>query len=145
MHALVGTWRLVEWIVTLDGRPGARPFGGNATGLLTYTGDGRMWAALMRTDRPRLGSTTLAGASAEARAFAAAGYLSYAGTYEVEGDVVHHHVEVSLFPDWIGGVQERHIGWQDGDLVLASAGTITEDGITAANRLRWKRITGGPA
>ena len=145
MHALVGTWRLVEWTVTIHGRPAAQPFGGHATGLLTYTADGRMWATLMREGRPPLGSTTLAAATPSARAAAAAGYLSYAGTYVVEGAVVRHLVEVSLFPDWIGGVQVRHISWEDDDLVLASADTVTRDGAEAANRLRWRRITGGQA
>jgi len=145
MHSLIGTWRLVEWTVTLDGTPAAKPFGGDPTGLLTYTGDGRIWATLMRSDRPRMNTTTLAAADVEARAAAAAGYLAYAGTYRVDGDVVDHSVEVSLFPDWIGGVQRRYITWQDGDLVLNSAGTTTRDGKEAVNRLRWRRITGGSA
>lgn len=33
--------------------------------------------------------------------------MSYAGTYDVEGDVISHHVELSLFPNWEGGVQRR--------------------------------------
>ena len=143
MHDLIGTWRLVEWTLTLDGEPAAKPFGGVATGILMYTATGRMSATLMRTDRPELGSTTLASATVEQRAAAASGYLAYAGSYEVVDDEVHHHVEVSLFPDWVGGVQRRRVSWQDGDLVLSSVGTVTRDGKQAANRLRWRRIAGG--
>ncbi|MDJ0960126.1 MAG: lipocalin-like domain-containing protein [Acidimicrobiia bacterium] len=143
MQSLIGTWRLVEWTLTLDGVPAAKPFGGNPTGLLTYADDGRMSATLMRTDRPSLGSTTLAAAKEAQRAAAAAGYVAYAGTYEIVGDEVHHRVEVSLFPDWVGGVQQRRMAWQDGDLVLSSVGTVTRDGKTAVNRLRWRRIAGG--
>ena len=87
---------------------------------------------------------TLAAAPVADRAEAAAGYLAYAGTYEVRGEVVNHHVEVSLFPNWVGGVQQRLISWEDGDLVLRSIGTETRDGKTAVNRLQWRRITGGP-
>ena len=141
MSSLVGTWRLVEWAVTRDGVPAPKPFGGTPTGLLTYTADGRMSATLMRTDRPDLGSATLASATVEQRATAAAGYLAYAGTYRIDGDRVRHVVEVSLFPDWVGGMQERQIDWEDGDLVL-SADTPTPDGHEESNRLRWRRVTG---
>jgi hypothetical protein len=143
MDELIGTWRLVEWTFTLDGERAAKPFGGNPTGILMYARGGRVSATLMRTDRPRLGSTTFAAANAEQRAAAASGYLAYAGSYEIVDDQVHHHVEVSLFPDWVGGVQRRRISWQDGDLVLSSVGTVTQDGREAVNRLRWRRIAGG--
>lgn len=143
MDDFVGTWRLVEWTLTLDGVPAAKPFGGAPVGLLTYTADGRMCATLSRSDRPQLDAPTLAAAPVSDRAEAAAGYLAYAGTYEVHGDVVNHHVEVSLFPNWVGGVQQRLVAWEDGDLVLSSVGTATRDGRTAVNRLQWRRITGG--
>jgi hypothetical protein len=96
----------------------------------------------MRPDRADLDTATLAAATVEQRAAAAAGYLAYAGTYRLDGDTVHHHVEVSLFPDWLGGVQTRLVSWEDGDLVLRSTGTTTRDGKQAVNRLRWRRITG---
>ena len=89
------------------------------------------------------GSSPTRCADARRSAEAAAGYLAYAGTYEVHGDVVNHHVEVSLFPNWVGGVQQRLVAWEDGDLVLSSVGTATRDGRTAVNRLHWRRITGG--
>ena len=57
-NELVGTWRLVDWTFCVDGSRERRPFGGNATGLLTYTPDGRMWAALMRKDRPDVPTRT---------------------------------------------------------------------------------------
>ncbi|MEX0756893.1 MAG: lipocalin-like domain-containing protein, partial [Acidimicrobiia bacterium] len=89
MESLVGTWRLVDWTASVDDTV-TRPFGGRAEGILTYTEDGRMWATLQRQDRALLGSGTLAAATAEQRAVAAAGYLSYAGTYTVDGDRVIH-------------------------------------------------------
>ncbi|MGQ0655294.1 MAG: lipocalin-like domain-containing protein [Betaproteobacteria bacterium] len=33
---------------------------------------------------------------------AALHFNSYGGRYSIEGDRVHHDVEVALFPDWIG-------------------------------------------
>jgi hypothetical protein len=138
MPSLVGTWRLVDWTASIDGVE-KRPFGGRAEGLLTYTDDGWMWATLQRIGRDPLGTGTLAAATAEQRASAAAGYLSYAGRYTFDGDRVHHHVEVSLFPDWVGDDQERLIDWIDGDLVLSTPPTTSATGREVIQRLRWRR------
>jgi hypothetical protein len=153
MHELIGTWRLVEWTAQIGDDPPVRPFGGDPVGLLTYTSDRRMWATLMRRRRPALGVRTLAEAPAEGRAQAAAGYVGYAGTFEVDGeagshDVVIHHVEVSLFPDWVGGEQRRLVRWianEAGghDLELSTPPEATRDGRMVVNRLRWRRIGAG--
>jgi len=143
MHDLVGTWRLVDWTVTMSNGRVTRPFGGRATGLITYTSAGRMVASLMKTDRDAMGTRTFNEATAPERASAAGGYLTYAGSYEILGDQVHHHVELSLFPDWVGGTQVRDIEWSrndDGtcDLDLLDSGTGTDR--QAVMRLRWHRI-----
>lgn len=139
MRELKGTWHLVEWTVTVDDTV-TRPFGGQAEGLLTYTDDGRMWATLQRKNRRPLGTGTLAAATAEERAAAAAGYLAYAGRYTLDDGRVTHHVEVSLFPDWVGDDQIRQVGWTDeGDLVLSTLPAKTAAGRTVINRLRWRK------
>jgi hypothetical protein len=139
MRELQGTWHLVDWTVTVDDTV-TRPFGGQAEGLLTYTDDGRMWATLQRRDRPLLRTGTLAAATAEQRAAAAAGYLAYAGRYTLHDGQVTHHVEVSLFPDWVGDDQLRQVTWtDDGDLVLSTLPEKTAAGRTVINRLRWRR------
>lgn len=145
MDDLIGTWRLVEWTVQIGDAPSQRPFGGDPVGLLTYTPEGRMWATLMRRTRPRLGTHTLAGASPAGRAEAAASYVGYAGTFEADDEAVTHHVEVSLFPDWVGGEQRRLVRWiatERGrpDLELSTPPEPTRDGRTVVNRLRWRRI-----
>jgi hypothetical protein len=144
MHELIGSWKLIDWTVEMEGGRVVKPFRGRATGVLTYTDEGRMVASLMRTDREPIGTRSFAEAKALERASAAAGYLSYAGTYEILGDEVHHHVDLSLFPDWVGGTQVRHIEWitnDDGsiDLELSTAHEPLER--SAVNRLRWHRIT----
>jgi hypothetical protein len=147
MDDLIGTWRLVEWTVHIGDDAPEHPFGGDPVGLITYTPDGRMWATLMRRRRPGLGTHTLAGAASAARAEAAAGYVGYAGTFEIDGEGVTHHVEVSLFPDWVGGEQRRLVRWlavEQGppDLELSTPPEPTRDGRTVVNRLRWRRIDG---
>jgi hypothetical protein len=138
MNDLVGTWRLVEWTASVDGTV-TRPMGGNVEGLLTYTADGHMWATLQRKDRQLLDTGTLAAATAAQRAAAAAGYLSYAGRYTLNRGSVTHHVEVSLFPDWVGDDQLRLIDWIEGDLVLSTPPETSHSGRTIVNRLRWTR------
>jgi len=143
MHDLIGTWRLIDWTVTMRNGRVTRPFGGKAAGLITYTTAGRMAASLMRSDREQIGTRTFNEATALERASAASGYLTYAGSYEILGDQVHHHVELALFPDWVGGTQVRTIEWSpndDGtyDLDLLDLGTGTDR--QAVMRLRWHRI-----
>jgi len=140
---LVGSWRLVDWTVTVGDRS-RRPWSGKATGLLTYTEDGRMWAALMATDRPHIPTKTLSAAPPHIRASAASGFVTYAGSYSVDGDDVVHHVEVSLLPNWVGTDERRHVGWVetgDGlDLELTTPPTETDGGRVAVQRLQWTRI-----
>ena len=145
-HDLVGTWRLVDWTVTV-GERSRRPWRGKATGLLTYTEDGRMWAALMATDRPDVPTKTLSAAPPKIRAATASGFVTYAGSYTVDGDDVVHHVEVSLFPNWVGTDERRHIGWVESDngtdLELTTPPTDTDGGRVAVQRLLWTRVKPG--
>ena len=102
-----------------------------------------MTASLMRENRTNLDTSSFAGAESKNRATAAAGYISYAGSYEIVGDEVHHDVELSLFPDWVGDIQTRTIGWDtedDGTTVLVLSYIQPNNGRTATNTLRWHRI-----
>jgi hypothetical protein len=82
-------------------------------------------------------------ASVDEKAGAYASMMSYSGRYEVEGSVVRHHVTLSLFPNWAGGVQSRQIErFADDELVLiARLENSTPEARTS--RLVWKR--GGAA
>ena len=143
---LVGSWRLVDWTVTVGERT-RRPWGGKATGLLTYTSDGRMWAALMATDRPEVPTRTLSAAPPGMRAAAASGFVTYAGSYSLDGEDVIHHVEVSLLPNYVGNDERRHIDWIETDngfdLELTTPPTETGSGRVLVERLHWTRIPPG--
>jgi hypothetical protein len=144
MHNLIGSWKLINWSVEMQGGRVVKPFRGRATGILTYTDEGRMVASLMKIDREPIGTRSFAEAKALERASAAAGYLSYAGTYEIIGDEVYHHVDLSLFPDWVGGTQIRHIEWitnEDGTIDLELSTAHAPEERSAVNKLRWHRIT----
>ena len=102
-----------------------------------------MMASLMRKDRDMLDTSSFAGAEALNRAGAAAGYISYAGSYEIVGNEVHHDVELSLFPDWVGATQSRRIEWveePDGRTALQLSYVQPGAGKNATNTLLWHRI-----
>src|SRR5262245_53322090 len=105
----VGTWRLIAHESrTADGCV-RYPFGRDAQGYLTYMADGYMSVAIMGTHRPRFHSANdLTEGTSEEQLDACKRYLSYAGTYILgEDSTILHHVDVSLFPNSRGGVQER--------------------------------------
>jgi hypothetical protein len=65
--------------------------------------------------------------------------LAYGGRYEVDGDVIIHKVDISMFPNWKGGVQKRQLAVNaDGTLTLSAR---LEEGTPQARtaRLVWRR------
>lgn len=141
---LVGTWRLVSMEVREASGGASHPFGRDAVGYLLYSADGYMSGAIMAAGRPAFAEDGVLGGSAEERAGAAATYISYAGRYEVRGDRVAHHVEVSLFPNWVGGTQERFCGFV-GDRLALSTGPMVVAGAERRVHLVWERAAGGTA
>ena len=136
--SVVGTWRLKLWETrTADGRV-AYPLGRDAVGYLIYTAGGYMTVTMMRIDRPAFASDDLLGGTLEEQAMAAASYVTYCGRYEIRNGLVIHHVELSLFPNWVGSTQVRFAG------VAADELTITTEplaiGGETVNRLVWERI-----
>ena len=93
----------------------------------------------MRPDREPFSSGDLLGGSDDEKARAAEGYVSYCGRYEYHGDSVVHHVELSLFPNWIGGIQERSVDLSENRLTLR-ARPLVIGGVEQATRLVWERV-----
>jgi hypothetical protein len=86
------------------------PFGERAAGMLLYAPDGAMAAVVGRSDQPPLEMDLLAGTVEAADRDLAAAFRSaygFAGTFVVEGDIVHHHILVSTVPNWVGTEQVR--------------------------------------
>jgi hypothetical protein len=138
-HPLQGTWRLVSWQNRSADGEVTYPLGPDAVGYLTYTADGYVFVALMRADRAAFAAGDLLGGSPEERAAAAAGYISYAGTFEVRAERVIHHVLASLFPNWVGTEQERFVRWEGERLILSTAPTVFA-GRQQTGHLVWERV-----
>jgi hypothetical protein len=134
---LAGAWSLVSYeALGADGSVG-HPMGRRVAGLLAYTPDGFMSVQIMSADRRPWGRP---GTDAD-RADAAAGYLAYAGRYEIDEDAatVVHHVAVSLVPNWVGSAQRRSIALSGDGLELTGAPTVI-DGERRTPRLSWRRL-----
>lgn len=137
-RSLVGTWRLRSY--RLIGSRGRErfPYGEDATGYILYGHDGYMAVAIMSSGRtPFAGSDILRRTTPEA-AEATRTYLSYSGRYEVLEDRVLHHVEVALFPNWSGTVQERYFRL-DGDMLELSTAPLLLERPQPRAYLVWQR------
>ncbi len=136
--SVVGTWRLVSCeLRTADGQV-SYPFGEDALGYIMYTAEGRMGVILAAADRPQFASGDILGGRTEEVVAAAKSFTSYFGTYELRGDRVVHHIEVSFFPNWIGVDQERVFEF-DGDRLLLSTPPTLIQGAQRTAHLIWER------
>jgi hypothetical protein len=140
--ALIGAWRLVSYEATdIETGQVVEPFGPRPRGLITYGRDGHMSAQIMRIGRPEFRHGRLEEGLPQELAAAAAGYLAYAGTFEVpSADTVVHRVELSLFPNWVGGAQTR-IAHLDGRVLrLSLPGSTRIWGAVRTGVLIWERV-----
>ena len=136
-EGLAGRWRLLSWPARTAAGDVTYPFGERPQGSVVYTGWVDERRSRLRGSRGpghrRCRRRQRRGAR---RAFST--YLSYCGTYEVEGDVVVHHIEMSLFPNWVGGEQRRQFEPSDDKLVLRTP-PLETGGDVIVNEFRWIR------
>ena len=119
---LLGTWKLVSCVGHWsDGRI-TYPYGSNPAGLLVYDADSNFSAQIQDQDRPLFESGNLLKGAPEEIKAAFEGYVAYYGTYEVdEADgSLTHHVQGSLFPNWVGVDQKRLFEFSDNRLLLTT-------------------------
>lgn len=136
--SVVGTWRLKRWETHHpDGRI-SWPLGPDAVGYLFYTPEGSMSVAMMRRDRAAFASEDLLGGTPEEKAAAASSYVTYCGRYEVRDGAVIHHVELSLYPNWVG-VDQVRFATVEGDELTITTQPLQIGGATV-NQLVWKRV-----
>lgn len=135
----IGTWVLVSCEHRLDDGSKTYPLGPRTKGLLVYTAEGYMTGALMDPDRKSFKKGDLFGGTDEEKAMAATGYVHYAGKFEVEPTRVLHHVEISLFPNWVGSIQQRFYRFYDGDKLDLHTNVFVSQGVRQSAHLIWRR------
>ena len=138
-NPLIGTWRLISWEnrSTSDGKV-SYPLGEDATGYIMYNKDGYMFVAIMAPHRLKFATDDLLSATKEEEAQAEESYVSYCGRYEFLGERVVHRVELSLFPNWVGGDQERLVDLRGNRLTLSTRPLLLR-GIQQSAHLIWER------
>jgi hypothetical protein len=134
--ALLGAWQLETFVIESAGNIEKPRFGTDPVGYLIYTPSGRMSATLMAAHRAKLAAPNGA-TSTDAELTESLGqFLSYAGRYEVRGDHVFHHVEVSVFTNLVGTTLERRFDLSAEKLTIR---TLPPEIWGTSNRLIWRR------
>jgi hypothetical protein len=68
-------------------------------------------------------------------------FIAYSGTFRIEGGDVVHSVTMSLFPNWIGTAQRRHVALANGGRLLTlSADPFLLRGRLSSQALVWERV-----
>lgn len=135
----IGTWKLVSYEVRRADGHVTYPWGNSPQGRLIYTGDGYVSVAMMGSDRKAFASTEIKHGTEEEKVAAVDSYISYSGTYEVKGSKVIHHVEISLFPNWVGKEQVRNFAF-DGRRLMLSTDPAKGDEKRKTGHLIWERV-----
>jgi Lipocalin-like domain len=141
--ALVGAWRLVSWENRAADGQITHPMGTDVLGYLLYTLDRRFSVLISRADRPPFGAGDLLAGTTEEQAQAVEGFVAYGGRYSFHGDRVIHHVELSLFPNWVSSDQQRWVELA-GDRLTLSASPLLLAGKQQVPRLVWERVDPWP-
>jgi len=138
----VGTWKLVSWeMQRSDGKVIEPILGRDAVAWVMFDANGRMCAQLMRQDRPNFSTNDMRRGTPEEVKAAYEGYIAYCGTYTVneeEGYLVTH-VELSLFPNWLGTDQKRFFEFSEDRMTLMPPPTVVA-GQQVISRLTWERL-----
>jgi Lipocalin-like domain len=140
-NPLTGDWRLRTWVSEGDDGSVVLPLGASPVGILVYSPDGTMITTIAPPGRPNLSSTDpLQGGPDEERLRAAETFIAYSGTYAYDGTDVVHTVVMSMYPNWVGTLQVRHVRLSDDGAILElSTDPFTLSGRRSVQRLTWVR------
>lgn len=139
---LIGRWNLVSFEEG-SGESTAYPLGRDATGQIEYDAAGHMAVQIMKAHRPLFASGDQGVGTMDEMSAALGGYVAYSGTYSVDetARVVTHSLTMSLFPNWVGTEQRRHVVC-DGDQLTLTTPPMPFSRQTRVFRAVWRRVSG---
>ena len=120
-NPLLGAWKLKSLETRASDGSVSYPWGKEVLDYVIFSPEGYFCVAIMNANRKKFSSQDMKGGTVEDRANAADSYLSYCGPYGIERDKFRVKVEVSLFPNWIGGIQERNFKIEGKTLFVSTA------------------------
>jgi hypothetical protein len=115
---LIGAYRVVAMEHYTDDGEIGRPYGDHPKGYIIYTAEGCMSALLMLPERPNFAAGDILAATEAERVAAFTTFSSFAGRYEIVGDQIIHHLDVTSYPNWTGTDQVRNFDLTDTHLTL---------------------------
>lgn len=135
---LVTTWVLISFELRKESGETTYPFGKDVAGRIIYASSGYFSAQLMRKNRPLFESEDQMQGSVEEVMENFKGVISYFGSFTIDKNIVTHHVEESLFPNWKGLSMKRFAKLDNGLLELSTEPT-TWHGENSIGVLIWKK------
>jgi hypothetical protein len=138
-NPLLGTWKLQSF-TTEDPDTGEQiePYGAHPSGYLSYSADRRMYVIIVGEGREPPTGVVPTGAEMVALF---SGMAAYAGSYTIQGDEVHHHVDVSWIEAWTGTTQVRRFRIEGSALHIRSvAAPDPADGRISSSTLVWTKV-----
>jgi hypothetical protein len=137
-NQIAGRWRIVSWHQVYDDGRRVYPFGQALDGFIEY-GVGRMFCVFSKRERTRFTTGGQWDSTDAEKARAYGEYLTYAGGYTFDGTTVTHEIELCIFPNWQGTVQQRQVIFGDDDTLtlVARIESGTPEARTAS--LVWRR------
>lgn len=141
---LIGAWRLKRWDTVFDDGSIGFVMGADPLGVIVYTIEGTMITTICAADRRAIESDDPLGGPDDQRLAALGTFIAYSGTFRIDGEDVIHDVAISLFPNWVGGTQRRHVAVSgDGQTLTLSTDKLVARGRRGVQRLVWERIATG--
>jgi len=137
---LYGTWCLISYTqeILATGEK-IDMFGKAPRGFLGYSRDGRMYAILVKAERPK--PTDLAKLTDEERVELFKTVIAYAGTFTFDGKTATHHVDISWNEYFTGTAQVRNIRLEGGKLYISTNPMPRpEDGKPMIAVLVWEKV-----
>jgi hypothetical protein len=135
----LGTWKLQSY-VTEEIATGQKStlLGAHPTGFLHYGPDCRMYAILIKDGRKP--PATFVPTDAE-RIDLYNAFVSYAGTYRIDGDKVAHQVDASWNQSWTGTTQMRKFKIDGNHLIITTLPTKNAlTGKESSSVLTWIKV-----
>ncbi len=112
--------------------------GAHPSGFLSYSSDCRMSAILVKDGR-KAPAASVATDAESIELFR--GLIAYAGSYEIQGNKVLHHVEASSNQTWTGTTQARAFSIEGTSLYLKTMpATSALTGKQSSSVLYWTRV-----
>ncbi len=139
-NSLIGTWGLESYTVSTPAGKNKNLWGENAEGMLIYQANGYMSVQVSDKTRPLFDNRDYLSGDADEIDAAFKGYTAYFGRYVVHpGNIIHHIVDQSLYPNWSGVTLIRYLTLNQNELVLSTPPIQMKDDIYTM-KMNWYRI-----